>query len=82
MKWRISFTNKYLEMAKEYIPTKIVNIRRTDKPWFNSEISNHIRIRDRLHRKLKSSIYLLFSINHHNLTRYREIHMYNIYNIQ
>jgi hypothetical protein len=27
-------------------------------------------------------IYLLFSINHHNLTRYREIHMYNIYNIQ
>jgi hypothetical protein len=28
------------------------------------------------------NIYLLFSINHHNLTRYREIHMYNIYNIQ
>ena len=27
-------------------------------------------------------IYLLFSINHHNLTRYREIHIYNIYNIQ
>ena len=27
-------------------------------------------------------IYLLFSINHHNLTRYREINMYNIYNIQ
>jgi hypothetical protein len=32
------FTNKYLEMAKECIPTKVVNIRRTDKPWFNSEI--------------------------------------------
>jgi hypothetical protein len=26
------FTNKYLEMAKECIPTKVVNIRRTDKP--------------------------------------------------
>ena len=26
--------------------------------------------------------FFLFSINHHNLTRYREIHMYNIYNIQ
>ena len=49
------FTNKYLEMAKECIPTKVVNIRRTDKPWFNSEIRHHIRIRDRLHRKLKSS---------------------------
>ena len=49
------FTNKYLEMAKECIPTKVVNIRRTDKPWFNSEIRHQIRIRDRLHRKLKSS---------------------------
>ena len=49
------FTNKYLEMAKECIPTKVVNIRRTDKPWFNSEIRHHIRIRDRLHRKLKTS---------------------------
>jgi hypothetical protein len=42
------FTNKYLEMAKECIPTKVVNIRRTDKPWFNSEIRHHIRIRDAL----------------------------------
>jgi hypothetical protein len=25
------FTNKYLEMAKECIPTKVVNILRTDK---------------------------------------------------
>ena len=50
------FTNKYrhIEMAKECIPTKVVKIRRTDKPWFNSEIRHHIRIRDRLHRKLKS----------------------------
>jgi hypothetical protein len=32
------FTNKYLEMAKECIPTKIANIRRTDKPWLNSEV--------------------------------------------
>jgi hypothetical protein len=49
------FTNKYLEMAKECIPTKVVNIQRTDKPWFHSEIRHHIRIRDRLHKKLKSS---------------------------
>jgi hypothetical protein len=26
------FTNKYVEMAKECIATKVVNIRRTDKP--------------------------------------------------
>ena len=30
------FTNKYVEMAKECIATKVVNIRRIDKPWFNS----------------------------------------------
>ena len=33
-------------MVKECFPTKVGNIRRTDKPWFNSEIRHHIRIRD------------------------------------
>jgi hypothetical protein len=33
------FTNKYLEMAKECIPTKVVNIRRTDKPWLKRYIA-------------------------------------------
>ena len=57
MKWQISLQiNTLKEMAKECIPTKVVNIRRTDKPWFHSEIRHHIyRIHDRLHKKFKSS---------------------------
>ena len=48
------FTQVYIEMAKESIPNKVINIRPTDKPWFNSEIRRQIRIRDRLHKKLRS----------------------------
>jgi hypothetical protein len=34
------FTNKYLEMAKECIPTKVVNIRRTDPITFFTSDQN------------------------------------------
>ena len=46
----IKFSDKYLEMAKSFIPSKTVTIRPTDKPWFNSAIRKEIRTRDRLHK--------------------------------
>ncbi|CAC5368803.1 unnamed protein product [Mytilus coruscus] len=49
----VFFTEKYIEMAKNSIPTKTVTIRSSDKPWFNSEIRKEIRLRDRLHKKLR-----------------------------
>ena len=55
------FTNKYLEMLEKYIPTKMVRIRKYDKPWFNDDIRKELRIRDRLrniNRKHPSSINL------------------------
>ncbi|CAC5373651.1 unnamed protein product [Mytilus coruscus] len=49
----VFFTEKYIEMAKNSIPTKTVTIQSSDKPWFNSEIRKEIRLRDRLHKKLR-----------------------------
>ena len=51
----IKFSDKYLEMAKSFIPFKTVTIRPNDKPWFNSAIRKEIRIRDRLHKQVKRS---------------------------
>jgi hypothetical protein len=47
------FSNKYIELAKKYIPVKTVTIRPNDKPWFNSSIRKSMRLRDRLHKQLK-----------------------------
>ena len=44
------FTNCFLKIAKECIPSKIVTIRNNDRPWFNNEIRKEIRIRDRLRK--------------------------------
>ncbi|CAG2194839.1 unnamed protein product [Mytilus edulis] len=49
----VFFTDKYIEIARNSIPTKTVTIRSSDKPWFNSEIRKEIRLRDRLHKKLR-----------------------------
>ena len=34
----IKFTDKYLEFAKESIPSKVVTVHENSKPWFNSGI--------------------------------------------
>ena len=44
------FTHKYLEMVGRGIPSKLVRIRLSDKPWFNSEIGKEIPTRNRLHK--------------------------------
>ncbi|KAK3087639.1 hypothetical protein FSP39_008683 [Pinctada imbricata] len=49
------FTEIYLAFVNETIPSKIVTVKTTDKPWFNSRIKREIRIRDRLRRKAKKS---------------------------
>ena len=41
------FTNKLLEMMKQFIPSKEVTIRPNDKPWYDSEIRRLSRHRDR-----------------------------------
>ena len=43
-----------LRMNK-YIPGKTIYIRTSDKPWFNSIIRKHIRIRDRLRKIYRKS---------------------------
>ena len=51
-----SFTTIFLSFCKTCIPLKKVLIRPNDKPWFNSELRQNIRRRDRLRRKaLKSN---------------------------
>ena len=47
------FTSKLLELASKNIPSKLVTIRPSDKPWFNSELRLEIRKRDRLRQKSK-----------------------------
>ena len=44
------FTNTYLNMATNNIPTRVVTIRPNDKPWFNSDLRREMRKRDRLRR--------------------------------
>jgi hypothetical protein len=43
-----TFTETFLRVARECIPTKIVTIRNSDRPWFNSELRREIRKRDRI----------------------------------
>jgi hypothetical protein len=49
----VRFTEKYLEFARECIPTKTITIRDRDKPWFNSGIKTEMKIRDFLHKKMR-----------------------------
>ena len=50
-----TFTDKFMNFAKESIPTKEVTIRPSDKPWYDSEIRRHSRKRDRLKTKAVKS---------------------------
>jgi hypothetical protein len=44
------FIKTFLELVRECIPTKTVNVRYNDRPWFTSEIRKEMRIRDRLRK--------------------------------
>jgi hypothetical protein len=56
-------TLKYLEFARECIPTKAITIRDRDKPWFNSGIKRVMKIRDSLHKKCVNSRILITYAN-------------------
>ena len=43
-----TFTETFLRVARECIPTKMVTIRNSDRPWFNSELG-----RDRIRKIAK-----------------------------
>jgi hypothetical protein len=45
-----NFTNVFLTIAKEYIPTREVTIRTDDKMWFDSNLHRESRRRDRLRK--------------------------------
>ncbi|PJE78013.1 hypothetical protein CI610_03058 [invertebrate metagenome] len=48
------FTTRYLDIARECIPTRTVTIRSNDKPWFDSTLRKEIRKRNRLLKLYKS----------------------------
>ena len=45
-----TFTETFLRVARECIPTKMVTVRNIDRPWFNSELRGEIRKRDRIRK--------------------------------
>jgi hypothetical protein len=68
-----SFTQKYHEIISRIIPSKMIQLRPSDKPWFNSDIKREIRIRDRLkknERTKKSSIAIHKYKSHRNKSNY------------
>jgi hypothetical protein len=48
-----TFTETLLRVARECIPTKMVTVRNSDRPWFNSELRREIRKRDRIRKTAK-----------------------------
>ena len=51
LKWNEMFLN----LASQYIPNKVVNVRTNDKPWFNSELTKLLRQKNKAHRRAKRS---------------------------
>lgn len=45
------FTNQFLDIAKQCIPTKKITIRPNDKPWMNSDLRREIKFREKLHKR-------------------------------
>jgi hypothetical protein len=46
------FTQLFLDIARQSIPTKTITVRDYDKPWFNNEIRKEIRLRNRLRKNV------------------------------
>ena len=51
LKWNEIFLN----LARQYIPNKVVNIRTDDTPWFNSELRKLLRQKNKAHHRAKPS---------------------------
>jgi hypothetical protein len=63
-----TFTETFLRVARECIPTKMVTMRNTDRPWFNSELRREIRKRNRIRKRENKITNNQISTN----TRHRE----------
>lgn len=48
-KWTTSFLN----LARQYIPNKVITIRSRDSPWFSGELRKLLRKKNKLHRTAK-----------------------------
>ena len=48
-----TLTETFPRVARECIPTKMVTVRNSDRPWFNSELRREIRKRDRIRKTAK-----------------------------
>ena len=46
-----NFTTTLLNLAREFIPNKVITVRPNDKPWYNSNLRALRRRKDRLHTK-------------------------------
>ena len=51
----IRFTETFMEVAKQSIPSKTCTIRQGDKPWMHNQIRTEIRRRKRFHKKAKNT---------------------------
>ena len=49
------FTESFLNLARQFIPNKVVTIRPHDKPWYNNVLRALRRRRDRLFHKARSN---------------------------
>jgi hypothetical protein len=49
-----TFTETFLRVARECIPTIMVIVRNSDRPWFNSQLRREIRKRDRIRKTAKN----------------------------
>jgi hypothetical protein len=45
-----TFTETFVQIARECIPTKFVMVRNNDKPWFTSALRTEVRHRDRFRK--------------------------------
>ena len=52
---RLKWNEIFLNLARQYIPNKVVKVRTDDKPWFNSELRKLLRQKNKAHRRAKSS---------------------------
>ncbi|XP_021364976.1 uncharacterized protein LOC110457857 [Mizuhopecten yessoensis] len=68
------FTEHFLNLADQCIPTKTITIRPTDKPWFNSELRREIRKRVRYLKIFKNNR----TDNNHDRFRRQRNHVNNL----
>lgn len=50
-----AFTTKFIQFAKQCIPTKTITVRPNDKPWMSSELRKEIKIREKFYKKYKKN---------------------------